>query len=354
MENDNKKISERFRRTLNNIKNQNLKNQNQNELLSLFSSDIINKENNKNFKISLLKDILKFDNNKKNENSLLDKFINEKVDINKKTFYKDFNSNPYNLINNIKENSQNQNKKNFLNDKSNSSFKEKYKESGTFITRTNYINKKNLIKKDEISSYNNYRQLSLNDTFIKNIKDEMIKKGILIHKPFSSKIRYQKEQLSHNKNNYNNFDLHMEVFKSKIIKELNKYIKYYESSQKKKLKNVSEELAIKKELITKSIPIYIKAYTKNGKDVFHSRKIYDVQYQNRYRKPSINFDDLIHNQNVYSKNKLKDDKMPFYCFLRTVNNPYKNLKVMKNSQNHGKIFIRFDKEDENKKTNLVK
>ena len=183
----------------------------------------------------------------------------------------------------------------------------------------------------------------------------MIKKGILIHKPFSSKIRYKKEQLlTHNKNNYNNFDLHMDVFKSKIIKELNKYIKYYESSQKKKLKNISEELAIKKEIMTKSIPIYIKGYTKNGKDVFHSRKVYDVQYQNRYRKPSVNFDELIQNQNVYSKNTFKDNKFPFYHFLRTVNNPYKNLKVMKNSKNHGKIYIRFDKGEENKKNNLVK
>ena len=351
MESDKKKISERFRHTLNNIKNQNLKNQNQNELLSLFSSEIITKENNQNFKIGLINDILKNDNNKKTENSLLDKFINEKVDINKKTFYKDFNSNSYNIINKIKENNQNLNQKNFINKKSNSSFKEKYKESGTFITRMNYINKKNSVKKDEINSYKSYRQLSLNDTFIKNVKVEMIKKGILLHKPFSSKIRYRKKQLSHNKENYNNFDLHMEVFKSKIIKELNKYIKYYELSQKKKLKNVSEELAIKKELMTKSIPIYIKGYTKNGKDVFHSRKIYDIQYQNRYRKPLINFDELIQNQNVYSNNKFKNDKFPFYHFLRTVNNPFKNLKVKKNSKNHGKIFIRFDKEEENKKTN---
>ena len=99
MESDKKKISERFRHTLNNIKNQNLKNQNQNELLSLFSSEIITKENNQNFKVGLINDILKNDNNKKTENSLLDKFINEKVDINKKTFYKDFNSNSYNIYN---------------------------------------------------------------------------------------------------------------------------------------------------------------------------------------------------------------------------------------------------------------
>ena len=102
--------------------------------------------------------------------------------------------------------------------------------------------------------------------------------------------------------------------------------------------------------MTKSIPIYIKAYQKKGKDVFHSRKIYDVDYQNRYRKPSINLEELIQNQNVYSK-KMKNNKFPFYHFLRTVNNPYQNLKVMKKSQNRGQIFIKFENAKEIDKNN---
>ena len=40
MKNDNKKISERFRHALNNIKNKNNKNQNQNEILSLIKETI--------------------------------------------------------------------------------------------------------------------------------------------------------------------------------------------------------------------------------------------------------------------------------------------------------------------------
>ena len=350
MKNDNKKISERFRNTLNNIKNYNNNNQNQKELISLFSSAILNNENNQNFKISLIKEILNNnDNNKKNNKSLLDTFIDEKVDINRKTFYKDFNSNSNSIINETKDNLLKE--KNFVNKKNNSSSKEKFKESETFITRMNNINKKDSFKKDKININKSYKQLSINDTFIKNIKAEMIKKGILIQKPVSSKIRYKKEQLLNNNCNYNDFSLHMKVFKSKILKKFHKYINYYEASQKKKLKNISEELANKKEHITKSIPIYIKGYLKNGKDVFHSRKIYDVQYQNRYQKPSINFPELLQNQNVYSINKSRKDKFPFYHFLRTVNNPYKNMKLIKNSQNHGKIFIKFEKKEENKKSN---
>ena len=340
MKNDNKKISERFRHVLNNIKNKNNKNQNQNEILSLFSSTIINKGDNQNLKMNFIKDILNNDNNKKKGKSLLDTFIKEKVDINRKTFYKNYNYNSVNIINELSESGQNS----IFND--NKIYK--VKDSGTFITRINNIKKNNSFKDDKINKKKGNGNFSVNENFIKNVKDEMIKKGILIRKPQSSKIRYQKG-LPY-MNNYNNFELHIDTFKSKIINQLNNYIKYYESAQKKKLRDVSEELSNKKDIMTKSIPIYIKAYQKKGKDVFHSRKIYDVDYQNRYRKPSINLEELIQNQNVYSK-KMKNNKFPFYHFLRTVNNPYQNLKVMKKSQNRGQIFIKFENAKEIDKNN---
>ena len=340
MKNDNKKISERFRHALNNIKNKNNKNQNQNEILSLFSSTIINKGDNQNLKMNFIKDILNNDNNKKKGKSLLDTFIKEKVDINRKTFYKNYNYNSVNIINELSESGQNSI---FNNNKI-----YKVKDSGTFITRINNIKKNNSFKDDKINKKKGNGNFSVNENFIKNVKDEMIKKGILIRKPQSSKIRYQKG-LPY-MNNYNNFELHIDTFKSKIINQLNNYIKYYESAQKKKLRDVSEELSNKKDIMTKSIPIYIKAYQKKGKDVFHSRKIYDVDYQNRYRKPSINLEELIQNQNVYSK-KMKNNKFPFYHFLRTVNNPYQNLKVMKKSQNRGQIFIKFENAKEIDKNN---
>ena len=340
MKNDNKKISERFRHALNNIKNKNNKNQNQNEILSLFSSTIINKGDNQNLKMNFIKDILNNDNNEKKEKSLLDTFIKEKVDFNRKTFYKNYNYNSVNIINELSESGQNS----IFND--NKIYK--VKDSGTFITRINNIKKNNSFKDDKINKKKGNGNFSVNENFIKNVKDEMIKKGILIRKPQSSKIRYQKG-LPY-MNNYNNFELHIDTFKSKIINQLNNYIKYYESAQKKKLRDVSEELSNKKDIMTKSIPIYIKAYQKKGKDVFHSRKIYDVDYQNRYRKPSINLEELIQNQNVYSK-KMKNNKFPFYHFLRTVNNPYQNLKVMKKSQNRGQIFIKFENAKEIDKNN---
>ena len=324
---------ESFRYNLKNLKNNDEKNFNHKELLSLFNSAISNKANNSDIKLNIITDLLKSDNNNnKNKNkNLLDKFINEKVEINRKSFNKDLSCNSFNFINNIDESRRK------LNSSDN-----KYKDAGTFITRMNYIQKRTLLNNEQ-----KFHSLgkSLNDVFIKNIKNEMINRGILIQKPLSSKVRYTKETPS--ANNFNNFEFHMKMFKSKVLKEFNKYIKYYESTEKKKLEDISEKLAIKKENMTKKIPIYIKAFKSDGRDVFHSRKIYDVQYQTNYRKPYINLEELIQNQNQYSS-KLKKDKIQYYHFLRTVNNPYKNLKVFKKSKNKGQIFLKFNGKENTK------
>lgn len=324
---------ESFRYNLKNLKNNDEKNFNHKELLSLFNSAISNKANNSDIKLNIITDLLKSDNNNnKNKNkNLLDKFINEKVEINRKSFNKDLSCNSFNFINNIDESRRK------LNSSDN-----KYKDAGTFITRKNYIQKRTLLNNEQ-----KFHSLgkSLNDVFIKNIKNEMINRGILIQKPLSSKVRYTKETPS--ANNFNNFEFHMKMFKSKVLKEFNKYIKYYESTEKKKLEDISEKLAIKKENMTKKIPIYIKAFKSDGRDVFHSRKIYDVQYQTNYRKPYINLEELIQNQNQYSS-KLKKDKIQYYHFLRTVNNPYKNLKVFKKSKNKGQIFLKFNGKENTK------
>ena len=116
--------------------------------------------------------------------------------------------NSFNLINSIDEN-----KRKLYNSDN------KYKDTGTFITKMNYTQK--LILDNKEKKINNLGK-SLNDIFIKNIKKEMINIKILIQKPHSSNLRYTKETPSNN--NYNNFEFHMKIFKSKVLKEFNKYI----------------------------------------------------------------------------------------------------------------------------------
>ena len=326
---NNKKMIGKFRYNLNIHKNNEDEKLNQKQLISLLNSKINYKGINKNEKLDLIKDYLTIEDHKNKEKNLIDKFIKEKVNINRKFLNGNLKQNSFDFI---------INSRNEKNEKKNSS-NTKYKDEGTFITKINSIGRRALSKEEK--NYNNFGK-SLNDNFINNIKEEMIKQGILIEKPYSSKTRFKQEKPPNH--NYNNFEFHFKIFEPRIIKEFNKYINYYRLNKKKTLKDISQQLANKKELMTKTIPIYIKAFKTNRRDVFHSRKVYDNQYQIRYRRPSVNLEEIIqfHNQNEY---KLKKEKMPFYHFLRTVNNPYEKLKVSQNHLHSGNIFIKFGHKD---------
>ena len=320
-------MNEKQNHILKNFKISDENNKYNKELVSLFSSAINSEKSNQTDKLNLIRDLLKYEKNQNKEKNLLDKFIQEKIDINRKALDKELSSNLKNF------NTHNINKYNILNNK------KKEREKETFITKTNIIRKKEIIKENE---KNNKLGKSLNDYFIKNIKDEMVKKGILMRKPLSSqKINYKMDQQPSNIN-YNDFDLHMKIFDSQVLKEFKSQIKDFELPKKKVLKNVSPLMADKKEFMTKKIPIYIRGFKKNGKDVFHSRKVYDMQYQKKYSKPLINLEELIQNHNNYASHNFKKEKMPFYYFLRTVNNPYQNLKITKKRINSGYINIKFN------------
>ena len=325
-------MKEKFRYALNSFKSNEEDTPYNRQIISLFKSEIIDKEKNQFLKLELIKEILKGEDHKNTEKNLVDKIIREKVNINRNILNKRLNQNSYNSFNSYNLTNEKGDYNKNLN-----SFEYKENEKGTFITKMDFIEKKTLLKKTD---KNKILVKSLNNNLINSIKNEMIKKGMVIKKPLSSKKEFKLEQIPDN--NFNNFNFHMKIFKKRILKEFKQQIKDYESSKKKLLKNVSEEIANKKEFMTKQIPIYIKGFKKNGKDLFHSRKLYDMQYQNRYRKPSINLEELIQNHNQYSTIRFKKGKIPFYHFLRTVNNPYQNLKVIKKSSNSGSIFIKFN------------
>ena len=172
---------------------------------------------------------------------------------------------------------------------------------------------------------------SLNDVLIQNINDEMVNKGILVQRPFSSKKSHRSELIQRNNNNFNNYDMHMKIFDQKMIKEFRNYKYGYELSQKKKLRNFSSKIADQKDKIIRNIPIYIKGYKKDTIDIFHSRNIFDLEYQKIYKKSIINVDEILHNQNRTGEYNFKKRKTPFYYLYRTVNNPtYKKLAKKKN------------------------
>ena len=212
----------------------------------------------------------------------------------------------------------------------------------TFLTST-YIqtNQPKSLEKEKVKHLGK----SINDILIRNINDEMINKGILIQRPVSEKKNFNNK--SYIKSNYNNYETHMEIFEQKMKKEFNDYLKEYKLAQKKSLKSVSKKISDKKDEIIKCIPIYIKGFKKNPIDIFHSRKVFDLEYQKYYRKPSVNIEEILHYQNKNGSYNFKKGKIPFYYFLRTVNNPYEKKSLSKKRPKSGKIQIKFNEDEKN-------
>lgn len=210
--------------------------------------------------------------------------------------------------------------------------------NNTFITNTNMKSRNN--KKSEIEKEDNQTDKdtslgkSLNDILIKNINDEMISKGILFHRPVSSKQNNKSGNLLGN-NNYNNYEMHMKYFGQKMKKEFYNFMYEYELAQKKTLRDVSQKLADRRDKIFKKIPIYIKGYKKDPLDIFHQRNVFDLDYQRYYSKPCVNIEEILHNQNKTGEYKFKKRKTPFYWFYRTVKNP--KLKKFTKTKNNIRI-----------------
>jgi hypothetical protein len=302
------------------------------QLFTLYDSVINNQPNKKsnNFKINNSLNSLTSKHNLSKQN-LISQIINDKINDKRiNLFHKSTKFKPKNVIK-PKEKTSNNFKYN-LN-------KNKIK---TFLTST-YIqtNQPKSPEKDKVIHLGK----SINDILIKNINDEMINKGILIQMPVSEKKNFNEKR--NIKNNYNNYEKHMEIFEQKMKREFNDYLKEYKLAQKKSLKSVSKKIADKKEEMTKCIPIYIKGFKKNPIDIFHSRKIFDLEYTKYYRKPDVNIEEILHYQNKNGSNNFKKGKIPFYYFLRTVKNPYEKKSVSKKRPKSGKIQIEFKEEEKN-------
>ena len=320
MSENNEKLYNKVRLSLKNLEN-NSKIIKHEELFKLYDSVISNKPIKRSLNYNTNSNLPK-SNSKKN--NLIDNFIKDEVDYARTNLF-----------------SKNNQPKFYRSIKSEENIKKKFDknknlERKTFITSTSGkiergTTKLNsyILKENDKNSKDSFGK-SLNDVLIQNINDEMVSKGILVLRPFSSRKSKRSEIIRRN-NNFNNYDTHMNIFDQKMIKEFRNYKYGYELSQKKKLRNFSSKIADKKDQIIKNLPIYIKGYKKDTIDIFHSRNVFDLEYQNIYKKSIINIDEILHNQNRTGEYNFKKRKTPFYCFYRTVNNPaHKKIDKKKN------------------------
>ena len=313
---NNEKLYNKVRYSLTNLE-KNTKILKHEELFKLYDSVIKNKSIKSSLNYNINGNFTKSNTKKTN---LIDDFIKGEIDyvrmnlFNQPKFYRSIKSEE-NLKKNFDKN-KNYESKTFITSPS-SKITRGPKKINSYILKENDKNSKDSFGK------------SLNDVLIQNINDEMVNKGILLQRPFSSTKSHRSELVKRN-NNFNNYYMHMNIFDQKMIKEFRNYKYGYELSQKKKLRNFSSKIADKKDKIIKSIPVYIKGYKKDTIDIFHSRNIFDLEYQNIYKKSIINVDEILHNQNRTGEYNFKKRKTPFYYLYRTVNNPaYKKLAKKK-------------------------
>ena len=306
------------------------------ELFKLYDS-VVNSHSprkSNNFKITSNADSVSPINNSQ-KNNLIDNIIKDKIII--------YKNNLFNKSNKPKNNNLNKNEKNIIIKKNDKNINNH--DNNTFLTNTNIkISKKKFIEK-ETSTHKSNEIIpfgkSLNDILIKNINDENINKGILIQRPTSTKNIYKPQKLIKN-SNYNNYQNHMEIFKQTMKKEFGNYLTEYELAHKKKLRSFSKKVADKKEKVIKALPIYIKGYKKNPIDIFHSRKIFDLEYQKFYSRPCINIEEVLQYQNSTGDYNFKEGKIPYYYFLRSVENPFNKRKLFKKRPKSGNIYITFN------------
>lgn len=305
-------------------------------LFTLYDSVINNKpiKNFSNYKVANNKNFLTSRKDLKNKN-LINQIIKEKLDHHKVNLF--HKNNKYIFIKPI-ENDE-------ISTKNNSTIYNP-KNMNIFLTNTK-SNTNTYIQTTKRNNSENEKVIHagkcINDILIKNINDEMINKGILVQRPFTSKRAHKNTK--NPRKNFNNWENHLAIFEPKIKKEFEDYLKEYKLAQKKSLRSISKKLAIRKEKMTKSIPIYIKGFKKDNSDVFHSRKIFDLEYQKLYSKPSINIEEIFHYQNKNSNYNFRQGKIPFYYFLRTVSNPYDKKTFFKNRPNSDKKYIEFNGEE---------
>ena len=168
------------------------------------------------------------------------------------------------------------------------------------------------------SEKKNSNIISINDILAKSINEEMKKVGIIIPKSRTKYKRFKSYKNDDTKN-FNDYENHMRILEAQIQDEYNKKLQKLKLTEKKNLRIYSNKIAQKRENDFNKIPIYIKGYNKNAIDFFHSKKVFDLEYEKYYKKPSVNLDEVLHNHNQYENNDMRKRDIGLLIYFKNPN-----------------------------------
>ena len=162
---------------------------------------------------------------------------------------------------------------------------------------------------------------SLNQILINNINEAIMKNGNIIKKKKRKNFSANIFNKFHNLKNFNNYEMHKQIFDDKLIEmyeDIQKKQKFY---KKQRLNYLMPDLEERKKKVIARIPLYIKGYKKNEIDMFYTRNICDLDYQKYYMKDKINMNDILENHNIYNRKDYLSGKVPYFMLTKTVVKP---------------------------------
>lgn len=292
----------------------------------------------KRFKNNDIKNIIKFNNDKKSHlfEPILNKTNqrNNNIDMQNKEDNKIINNNKNLIINNNKKNKiLIKSKTSYLTPKTNNNINNKksnkLKINHPFVTSVDFKNiqtneeESKLLPPNFQSKKNNLVCFgkSLNQILINNINEAIMKNGNVIKKKKRKNFSANIFNKFHNLKNFNNHEMHKQIFENKLIEmyeDIEKKQKFY---KKQRLNYLLPDLEERKKRVIARIPLSIKGYKKNEIDMIYTRNICDLDYQKYYMKDKINMNEILENHNIYNRKDYLSGKVPFFMLTKTVVKP---------------------------------
>ena len=160
---------------------------------------------------------------------------------------------------------------------------------------------------------------SLKQILINNIKEIIESKGNIIQK--IKRKNYSTILYRSGYNNNNNFDLHKQIFDLKLVELYEKYKKMLTEYRNKKIEELNPTLELKRQEMKIKMPLLIRGYNKKDLDIYYTRDICDLDYQNYYNKNQLNLKDILENHNKNNRREYISGNIPFFLLTKSIYKP---------------------------------
>ena len=278
------------------------------------TKNLLGEKNKENKKISFF--TLSRNNKSNQRNIYYKKNIiknNSMPNINTKALNISQNHISINKSNDIKINA-NKNNKNFSLYKTTTNFKNIQTNMNSKFYNVNISKEYNLSKNNKVSFGKSLKQILIN-----NIKEIIESKGNIIQK--IKRKNYSTILYRTGYNNYNNFDLHKKIFDLKLVELYEKYKKMLTEYRNKRIEELKPTLELKRREMKIKMPLLIKGYNKKDLDIYYTRDICDLDYQNYYNKNQLNLKDILENHNKNNRREYISGNIPFFLLTKSTYKP---------------------------------